>query len=61
MSQSFIISAVTFIIVMVIFHLLRDVIIRVMEIDVDSNKLQKYNKRWLISTAIGLIILYLIY
>ena len=61
MSQSFIISAVTFIIVMVIFHLLRDVIIRVMEIDVDSNKLQKYNIRWLISTAIGLIILYLIY
>jgi len=61
MSQSFIISAVTFIIVMVIFHLLRDVIIRVMEIDVDSNKLQKYNKRWLISTAIGLVILYLIY
>ena len=61
MSQSFIISAVTFIIVMVIFHLLRDVIIRVMEIDVDSTKLQKYNKRWLISTAIGLVILYLIY
>jgi len=61
MSQSFIVSAVTFIIVMVIFHLLRDVIIRVMEIDVDSNKLQKYNKRWLISTAIGLVILYLIY
>ena len=61
MSQSFIISAVTFIIVMVIFHLLRDVIIRVMEIDVDSNKLQKYNIRWLISTAIGLVILYLIY
>ena len=61
MSQSFIISAVTFIIVMVIFHLLRDVIIRVMDINVDSTKLQKYNIRWLISTAIGLVILYLIY
>jgi len=58
MSQSFIISAVVFIIVMVIFHIIKDIFL--------ATKLTpelriKVNKRWLISTAIGLFILYLMY
>ena len=58
MSQNFIISAVAFIVIMVIFHIIKDVFL--------STKLTpklraKVNKRWLISTGIGLFILYLMY
>jgi len=58
MSQSFIISATAFTIIMVIFHIIKDVFL--------STKLTpelraKVNKRWLISTGIGLFLLYLIY
>lgn len=59
MSQSFIISAVVFIIVMVIFHIVKDIIIRGQNITPDIRS--KINKRWLISMAIGLILLYLMY
>ena len=59
MSQSFTIAATVYIIVMVIFHIVKDIIIRGYNITpgVRSN----INKRWLISTAVGLIILYLMY
>ena len=58
MSQNFIISATAFTVIMVIFHIIKDVFL--------STKLTpklraKVNKRWLISTAIGLFLLYLIY
>ena len=59
MSQSFITSAVVFIIVMVIFHIVKDIIIRGHNIKPDIRS--KINKRWLISTGIGLILLYLMY
>ena len=60
MSQSFIISATVFIIVMVIFHIIKDIIIRGYD-NITPNIRSKINKRWLISTGIGLIILYLLY
>ena len=58
MSQSFIISATAFTIIMLIFHIIKDVFL--------STKLTpelraKLNKRWLISTGIGLFLLYLMY
>jgi len=59
MSQSFITSAVVFVIVMVTFHIVKDIIIRQHNITPDIRS--RINKRWLISTAIGLIILYLLY
>lgn len=59
MSQSFIISATVFIIVMVIFHILKDIIIKGYSLTADQRS--KINKRWLISTALGLFILFLLY
>ena len=59
MSQSFIIAATVYTIVMVIFHIVKDIIIRGQHITSDQRS--KINKRWLISTGIGLIILYLMY
>jgi len=58
MNQSFIISATVFTIIMVIFHIIKDIFL--------STKLTpelraKVNKRWLISMSIGLFLLYLIY
>ena len=60
MNQSFITSAVVFVIVMVIFHIVKDIII-LSGRKISSSMRSKLNKRWLISTAIGLIILYLMY
>ena len=60
MNQSFIISAVVFVIVMVIFHIVKDIIIRGYS-NITPDIRSKLNKRWLISTSIGLIILYLMY
>ncbi len=59
MSQSFIISAVTYLIIMVTFHIIKDIIIKGRTISPDMRT--KLNKRWLISTIIGLILLYLMY
>ena len=59
MSQSFIISATVFITVMVVFHLVKDYILRGYIVDEEMNK--RINSRWLISTAIGLLILSVIY
>ena len=59
MSQSFTLSAVIFIIVMVIFHIVKDIIIRGHDITPDIRN--KINRRWLISTAVGLVVLYLLY
>jgi hypothetical protein len=59
MSQSFILSAVTYLIVMVTFHIIKDIIIKGRTISPDMRS--KLNKRWLISTVIGLILLYLMY
>tara|TARA_B100000902_G_C27166356_1_gene841419 strand:+ start:72 stop:251 length:180 start_codon:yes stop_codon:yes gene_type:complete len=58
MNQSFIISATVFTIIMVIFHIIKDVIIGK---DISPELRVKVNKRWLISTGIGLFLLYLIY
>jgi hypothetical protein len=58
MNPSFITSATVFIIVMVIFHLIKDIIIRGHKITPDMRS--KINKRWLVATGVGLIILYLI-
>ena len=59
MSQSFIISAVTYLIIMVTFHIIKDIIIKGRTISPDMRT--KLNKRWLISIVIGLILLYLMY
>jgi len=59
MSQSFLISATVFTIVMVIFHLIKDVIIRNTNITPEDRS--KHNNRWLISMAIGYILLYIMY
>jgi hypothetical protein len=59
MSQSFFVSATVFIIVMVIFHILKDIILKGYSLTADQRS--KVNKRWLISTAIGLFLLYLMY
>ena len=58
MNQSFIISATVYTIVMVLFHLIKDVFIGK---NIAPDIRARINKRWLISTAIGLIVLYLIY
>ena len=60
MSQSFTIAATVYIIVMVIFHIVKDIIIRGYD-NITPDIRSKINKRWLISTGIGLIILYLLY
>ena len=59
MSQSFIVSALVFLIVMVTFHFIKDIIIRDHNITPDMRS--KINNRWLISTAIGLIVLLIFY
>ena len=58
MSQSFTISAVVFIVIMVIFHIIKDVFLAT---KLTPEMRAKVNKRWLISTAIGLFLLYLMY
>ena len=58
MSQSFIISAVIFIVIMVIFHIIKDVFLAT---KLTPEMRVKVNKRWLISTTIGLFLLYLMY
>ena len=59
MSQNFLISATVFTIMMVIFHILKDIILKGYSLTADQRS--KVNKRWLISTAIGLFILFLLY
>ena len=58
MSQSFIISATVFTIIMVFFHIIKDVFLAT---KLTPEMRAKGNKRWLISTAIGLFLLYLMY
>ena len=58
MSQSFIISAVAFIVIMVIFHIIKDVFLAT---KLTPEMRVKVNKRWLISTTVGLLLLYLMY
>lgn len=58
MSQSFIISAVIFIVIMVTFHIIKDIFLAT---KLTPEMRVKVNKRWLISTAIGLFLLYLMY
>jgi len=58
MSQSFVISATVFTIIMVFFHIIKDVFLAT---KLSPEMRAKVNKRWLISTAIGLFLLYLIY
>jgi hypothetical protein len=58
MNQSFIISATVFTIIMVMFHIVKDVIIGS---QLPPSIKEKVNKRWLISTVIGLFLLYLMY
>lgn len=59
MTNEFIISALVYTIVMVIFHLLRDVILKGHKITLEQKS--KMTKRWLLSYGIGIVILYLIY
>ena len=59
MSRSFIVSALVYLIVMVTFHLIKDIIIR--GHNITSEQRSKLNNKWLISTTIGLVILYLVY
>ena len=58
MSQNFIISATAFTVIMVIFHIIKDVFLAT---KLTPDLRSKVNKRWLISTGIGLFLLYLIY
>jgi high-affinity K+ transport system ATPase subunit B len=59
MTNEFIISALVYTIVMVIFHLLRDVILKGHKTTLEEKS--KMTKRWLLSYGIGIVILYLIY
>ena len=59
MTNEFIISALVYTIVMVIFHLLRDVILKGYKTTLKQKN--KMTKRWLLSYGIGIVILYLIY
>ena len=59
MSQGFIISAITFLIIMVLFHIVKDFILG--GYIVTKKQRDTLNKRWYTSTAIGLIILYMLY
>lgn len=59
MSQSFTLNAIVFIIVMIILHIIKDIINKIYTIPPALNS--HINKRWLINTAIGLILLYFIY
>ena len=58
MSQSFLISATVFVIVMVIFHIIKDIFLST---HISSTMRTRVNSRWLISTTIGLLILFLLY
>ena len=58
MSQGFIISATAFTIIMVMFHIIKDIFLAT---KLTPELRAKINKRWLISTGIGLFLLYLIY
>ena len=58
MNQSFIISATVFTIVMVMFHIVKDIFLAT---KLTPELRAKVNKRWLISMSIGLFLLYLIY
>jgi hypothetical protein len=58
MNQNFIISATVFTIVMVIFHIIKDIFLAT---KLTPELRVKVNKRWLISMGIGLFLLYLIY
>ena len=58
MSQSFIISATVFTIIMVIFHIIKDIFLAT---KLTPELRAKVNKRWLISMGIGLFILFLLY
>ncbi len=58
MSQSFIISATVFVIIMVIFHIVKDIFLTTY---LSSTMRTRVNARWLISTTVGLLILYLVY
>ena len=58
MSQGFIISATVFTIIMVMFHIVKDIFLAT---KLTPELRAKVNKRWLISTGIGLFLLYLIY
>jgi high-affinity K+ transport system ATPase subunit B len=59
MTNEFITSALVYTIVMVIFHLLRDVILKGHKTTLEQKS--KMTKRWLLSYGIGIVILYLIY
>ena len=59
MTNEFIISALVYTIVMVIFHLLRDAILKGYKTTLKQKN--KMTKRWLLSYGIGIVILYLIY
>jgi high-affinity K+ transport system ATPase subunit B len=59
MTNEFIISALVYTIVMVIFHLLRDVILKGHKTTLEQKS--KMTKRWLLSYGIGIVILYVIY
>jgi hypothetical protein len=58
MSQSFIISSTVFTVIMVLFHIVKDVFLAT---KLTPEMRVKVNKRWLISTTIGLFLLYLMY
>ena len=60
MSPDFVISALTFSIVMVIFNIVKDYFI-IPNYNLSDKTLKKVNKRWYISFMIGIVILYLVY
>ena len=60
MSPDFVISALTFSIVMVIFNIVKDYFI-IPNYNLSDKTLKKVNKRWYISFMVGIVILYLVY
>lgn len=61
MNQDYIISALVFTIVMVIFNILKDTIIRSSGYAITPTMKKRFNTRWAISYGIGLLILFLMY
>ena len=59
-NYEFVISALVFTIVMVLFNIVKDFMI-IPQFNPSKATLDRINKRWYISFAIGIVILYLVY
>lgn len=61
MSYDFTISLLSFTIVMVLFNIIKDVYINYKDLMLSDYQKARINKRWLISYAVGVALLFVIY